>query len=122
MINFNIQNQTITRTDSFDVVGDSKNYLKATFNFSDEWSGAITAVFDYGGKAYCVILPEDNTCFVPWEVIKPPYFTVSIFCGDLITANTVLVKVDKSGYREGETPTEPTPDVYSQILDSVKTP
>ncbi len=122
MLNFNIQNQTITRTDNFAVVGDSKNYLKASFSFSEEWTGTITAVFDYGGKAYCVILSEDNTCTVPWEVIKPPHFTVSVFCGDLITANKVSVAVEKSGYCEGKTPAEPTPDVYRQILDSVKAP
>lgn len=122
MLKFNIQNQTITRTDDFSVVGDSKNYLIASFSFSDEWTGPITAIFDYGGHAYCVILKEDNTCTVPWEVIKPPYFTVSVFCGDLITANVVSVGVEKSGYKEGETPAPPTPDVYTQILSSVKAP
>lgn len=122
MLKFNIQNQTITRVDNFSVVGDSKNYLTASFSFSDEWTGIITAVFDHGGHAYCVMLGEDNTCTVPWEVIKPPYFTVSVFCGDLITANVVSVAVEKSGYKEGKTPTPPTPDVYAQILNSVKAP
>ena len=119
MLNFNIVNQTITRTDAFNVVGDSKNYLQAKFSFSDEWSDLKTAIFKYGDAAYCVILPDDNVCTVPWEVIKPPYFTVSVFGGDLITANIVSVVVEKSGYTEGETPEEPTPDVYTQILQKL---
>ena len=120
MLNFSIKNQTITRTDNFNVVGDSYNYLKACFSFSEEWDGIKTAVFKYGDNAYCVILPDDNCCLVPWEVIKPPYFTVSVFGGDLITANIATVSVEKSGYTEGETPEEPTPDVYSQILQKLE--
>jgi hypothetical protein len=32
----------------------------------------------------------------------------------------VELHISESGYKEGETPTEPTPDVYSQILDKLK--
>ena len=119
MLKFNIQNQIITRTDNFSVVGDSRKYLKAHFSFSEEWDGINTAIFKNGEDVFCVVLPDDNLCLVPWEVIKPPYFTVSVFGGDLITANIVSVAVEKSGYTEGETPEEPTPDVYTQILQKL---
>lgn len=121
MLKFNMQNQTITRTDSFNVVADSRNYLTAEFMFSQEWKGNITAIFAYENEKYCQLV-TDNICVVPWEVIKPPFFTVSIVCGDRVTANTASVAVEKSGYAEGETPKPPTPDVYNQILNSVKLP
>ena len=101
MLKFNIQNQTISQTDDFSVVADSQNYLTAEFTFSDDWIAPVTALFGYGGRYYSVLL-EDNSCTVPWEVIKAPFFTVSVFCGDRITANTVTIPVERSGYAEGE--------------------
>jgi len=121
MLEFNVKNQIITRTDSFNVVADSQGYLKAKFTFTEEWENEITAIFGNGDEYYSVIL-ADNGCMVPWEVINAPFFTVSAVCGDRITANSVRVEVEKSGYIEGETPKEPTPDVYEQILNSTKAP
>ncbi|MBE7032001.1 MAG: hypothetical protein E7401_03455 [Ruminococcaceae bacterium] len=121
MLEFKITNQTIERIDNFEVVADSRNYLKAHFTFSDEWEGDITAIFGYGNEYYSVLL-ENGECIVPWEVIKPHGFSVSVVCGDRITADCENVKVEKSGYIEGQTPKPPTPDVYEQILSSVKPP
>ncbi len=121
MICFDIKNQIIERTDHFKVVADSRNYLTAHFSFSEEWEGDIVAIFGNGTQFYNVIL-SDNACTVPWEVIKAPFFTVSVVCGDRITANSVRVSVEKSGYKEGETPKPPTPDIYNQILSNTKTP
>ena len=95
-------------------VANSKNYLYAEFEFSSEWTGTKTAIFN-NGTAYEVIL-EDNKCLVPWEVITPQGFSVSVFCGDRITANKSFVQVLASGYQEGETPEPPTPTVYEQII------
>lgn len=122
MLEFNVNNQIIERCDSFRPVADSKNYLKAEFNFSEEWQGNIIAVFgDCNENFYDVVL-EDGKCVVPWEVIRAPFFTVSVFCGDLVTANALRVEVERSGYREGNQPSEPTPDVYSQLINAVKSP
>ncbi len=114
-IKFNVLNQKIIRTDDFAVVADSRNYLKAEFSFSEEWTSPITAVFGYDNKFVSVLL-EKGRCTVPWEVIKAPFFTVSVFCGDRITANTVKVDVEGSGYKEGETAREPSPDIYTQLI------
>lgn len=114
MLKFNIQNQIITRTDSFVPVGDSKNYLKATFTFSDEWMGEVVAIFGFNGAFYHALLDDNNECIVPWEVIKPPFFTVSAFCGDLITSNVVTVRTVKSGFVDGEVPGTPSPTVWEQ--------
>ena len=123
VLEFSVNSQIIVRTDNIKVVEKSKKYLYSKFSFSDDWKGVTkTAIFkSANGKAYTMILKNDF-CEVPWEVIEKPIFYVSVFGGDLITANKVIVPVLESGYEKGETPQEPTPDVYQQILDSVKPP
>ena len=103
------------------IVADSKNYLRAVFMFTPDWDGLIkTAIFAGGGNYYEVIL-VDNACMVPAEVIKPPKFTVSVagvsYTGNqLITTSSLAVNITYSGYHEGITPADPTPDVYAQII------
>lgn len=113
-LTFLLDYQQISRTDKSVVVAGSVNYLRAKFSpKSDDWKLPVTALFN--GMA--VLLDENWECAVPWEVVQQAgSFTVSAFCGSLQTANTVTVPVIASGYKNGETPPEPTPDVYNQIL------
>lgn len=116
-LKFNVNNQIITRTDHFRVVAGSKNYLNAEFTFTDEWKGEdIIAIFGHNGEYYQVAL-ENNACLVPWEVIKDPAFSVSLFCDNLITANIVRVNVEKSGFTDdGQVPGTPTPTIWDQYI------
>ncbi|MGM9636946.1 MAG: hypothetical protein ACI3YK_03065, partial [Eubacteriales bacterium] len=123
ILHFEIGNQRIRRTDAFWVVADSKNYLRAEFAFSDDWSGvAKTAIFGgcaggCAGECYEVLLDND-ACDVPWEWLKTAGRKyVSVYGGDRITSNRVEVVVHESGYTEGQTPLPPTPDVYAQLLE-----
>lgn len=122
MLKFDVQNQTIKRTDTFRAVADSKNYLKAEFTMTEEWQGGAAAVFGYGGSFYRVLLDDKNSCTVPWEVIKPPLFTVSLFCGgeSLVTANVATVAVEVSGMKDGAEPTEPTPEIWQQYMSKMQ--
>lgn len=114
---FKVENQKITRIDEKEVVADSKNYLTAKFVFSHEWQNvAKTVVFKNEHGVYNVLLDND-LCKVPHEVIKNPGFKVSVFGGDLITVDTCFVDVKTSGYEKGNIPSEPTPDVYTQIVN-----
>lgn len=118
MLEFNVNNQIITRKDNFKVVADSRDYLQAVFTMSDEWSGAVVAVFCGGDEVYhCNV--SDGTCKVPHEVIKAPGFSVSLFCSDnrLVTANVVWVDVLPSGYREGTEPSPPSPQLWQQYME-----
>lgn len=121
-IEFDVTYQNIERSDRNHVVADSKNYLQAEFNFQTaEWIGKTkTAIFARLGLIKNVILESDDTCMVPWEMLKTGSFTVSVFAGDLITANYVKVPVAESGYQLGETPHPPTPDVYTQIITMIE--
>lgn len=113
---FKVDYQTIKRVDNQKVVADSQNYLYAKFIFeSDDWNGIITALFNDTKT----LLDKDNRCLVPFNVIKYPSFTTSVFCGSLHTANECVVNVEKSGYKEGSEPPSPTPDLYDQLVQLV---
>jgi hypothetical protein len=122
-IEFIVDKQIIRRFDNEAVVQDSQNYLNAMFTFTEEsegWEGAITAVFKGAdGQAFNVLLDSEGMCLVPWEVLTGNYFDVSLFCGDLITANVVRVYTIESGYEIGQESREPTPDVYNQIIERI---
>ena len=60
-----------------------------------------------------------DECYVPYEVIKAPDFTVSVFgvLGDSrATTPQTRITVTESGYGEGDVPSEPTPTEYEQLL------
>lgn len=114
---FTVDKQIITRRDNEKVVRDSQNYLYINFSFSEDWTGTKTAVFKgKSGNAFNVLIDENGSCLVPWEVLTEEYFEVSAFCGDLITANVVKVFTIESGYAIGEESRTPTPDIYAQII------
>ena len=100
------------------VTSQSQNYVQARFDLrSDDWTAPITAIFKADNNAYSVLLDENNTCIIPWEVLTSAgTVNVSAFCGDRHTSNIAQFTVVQSGYTEGEMPSEPTPTVYEQIL------
>lgn len=121
-VQFTVTNQHIEAKTSAKIVADSRNYLEAVFFFvSPEWEKvAKTVVFSTKFGTYNVILDGD-TCMVPPECIIAGEMEVSVFGGDRITTDVAKIKVFPSGYRKGETPPDPTPDVYSEILERLKT-
>lgn len=122
MLVFQIIDQTLERLDSFHVVGNSQNYLKAHFVFSEDWEGFTRTVVFTGrdGKSYSTMLDDSNTCVVPWEVLTRDRFYIAVrgdMGGDLLTTNQVTILVTASGIISGQTPEAPTPDVYTEILN-----
>lgn len=109
-------------------VADSVMHEKISFNFPDCWSGYTkTVVFGNGETLLNVILNGDDRlcsgkdeCYIPYEVIKAPEFTVSVF-GTLgksrITTLQARVNVRESGYANGDSPSDPTPTVYEQLIN-----
>ena len=112
-------------------ISDSIMYEIIKFNFSDGWKGYDkTAVFRNKESVISVVLNCDNElctgedqCYVPYEVIKTPEFTVSVFGTkekSRVTSERATVRVMKSGYEEGDSPAEPTPEVYEQLVELAK--
>ena len=109
------------------IIADSVLFEKISFNFPESWNGyKKTAVFRNGEKKVSVVLDEsselctgENECYIPYEVIKAPQFMVSVFgvLGESkATTPQARVKVTESGYGVGDTPEEPTPTEYEQLL------
>lgn len=117
LLSFNVEKQIITRTDTEKVVTNSMNYLYAQFTFTDEWVGEKTAVFKGKHGTYNALLDAENKCLVPWEILTEAMFDVSVFCGDLITANAVKIFTIQSGYEVGDESRIPTPDIYQQVIN-----
>lgn len=108
-------------------VSDSIKHESVRFTFPKEWEGyQKTAVFGYGEKKYNVVLNEnndlcigENECYIPSEVIKSPSFSLSAFGvkdEKLATSKQTYVSVSESGYALGDSPNEPTPNEYQQLI------
>ncbi len=98
IIKFNVRNQRMSRYTAGVIASDSYGYLKFQFNFlTNDWEDVSVkmANFSYRGRNFPVLIDNDNMCFVPKEVIKPPEFSVSIFGGG-ITTNMVKMPVENS--------------------------
>lgn len=101
----------------------SQNVYVAEFEFSDEWSVLHrTAVFRAGDVTINVVLDDTNRCFIPWECLIEPGYPLYVGAFGTMGYDTVLptiwVKIDDilEGVTTGVYPSEPTPDVYQQLL------
>ena len=123
MLRFEVCGQYITRIDEEVPVAKCMNVFKAHFDFlTEEWTGTKTAIFVQGNYSKSQVLDEKGECLVPWEFFDTEEKTrgyVSVYCGDLMTANESKVMIAKTGYRESDASVPPTPDVYQQILESM---
>ena len=111
-IEFKITHQRLERIDEFFVVGETKNYLKARFSFSDDWADEDPIIiFAAGCRPFGSEL-VNGECDVPWEVLQHERFLVSCVAGDRITTNAVTVPVRQTNATDDLVPpSEPTPSV-----------
>ena len=123
---FSVKNQSLvinTNLGKTKIIADSKNYLKAKFNFcTSDWQNNKLkyALFTNNGKTYKKLLGvekgvEFNECFVPHEVIKEGVVEVSVYCEELITTNKVPFTIEASGYTENIENQQSTPSVMEQM-------
>ena len=111
-IEFKVTHQRLERTDDFFVVGETKNYLKARFSFSDDWGEEIPIIIFAGDCHPYGVELVDGECLVPWEVLRCKSFLVSCMAGDRITTNAVVVPVCPTNAKDDlESPEEPTTSV-----------
>lgn len=130
MLLFNVNGQTLKRTDHFNPATDSVEYLKAKFTFNDSaWSGKTkTALFRMGEVVYKSVLGTDGTCKVPSEVLVGGEDRVARIHGETIyvsliaeygtiriTTNEIAVKLNRSGFGDAKTPSDPTESEYQQM-------
>lgn len=103
-LNFEIENQILRRIDSSEnIVNKSKNYLNCNFNFlTPDWDDLIKiAVFESetGEKIHRYLGKYPTSKInVPGQVLNGDYFKLSVYGGDLISTNTEIVILVRSGY------------------------
>lgn len=104
------------------------------FDFSSEWSGfGKVALFwreedESREDIYQVIVDENNSAVVPWEVTQTDgeiCITVfgtkdidqnDIYSGSVLTAEIIRYKIVEGLYSEGQGSEPPSPEIYQQIL------
>lgn len=119
-LKFQVNMQHIARMDHGYVVAGSRNFIECTFLFSEEWNGVVkTAVFRNGETVYHVILTEDAIACENMPVLSAGVWQISVFGGDLITADSAPLVVAESGYGEGTAPEAPSATIYETLCGMV---
>lgn len=109
-------------------IANSVNFVRAFFQFDDEWAGTEKHVIFSNGDIPSVeiLLSEDQACVVPWEVLQKEgdlYVSVVGILGNIKITTKLMdapIKVYASGELGGSTPNLPTPSIWDQI-SGVKT-
>lgn len=131
IIDFTVTGQEIT-ADLADPTprGDSRLYLKARFAVDEVWSGlqCIATFHRRGVRPLCVELGASMICDFPPEMLATPrgHGRVTVCVGLVgldpagsayrLTTGEVEVHINPDCYIPGETPPEPSPDLYARIL------
>ena len=104
IIKFKVMGQHIECVEPIsDLVGNTKEYVEAHFELSEEWNGLIQiAVFEANSKPYPVVL-QNGVCEIPAEVMRQEVFWVGVYAGagtERVTSDTCKVRVNDSvGYQ-----------------------
>lgn len=122
-IEFNCEMQHLTRIDSRIVAADSVGTIDARFTLSDMWKCfKVYARFRNGDAVYDVPL-ENGAAVIPWEVMKPTGFSVSLFGEDSegrrLTSCAVFVPVDETIPFVGAEPIPATPSLLQRLENMV---
>ena len=103
--------------------GLAENFVE--FSFCDQWAGFVkTAVFWRSeNEPYHNLLDEDDVCELPPEVACEEceiYFGVFGVDADgrRRTSNVLTYRIVKGAIVTGTNPSDPTPDIYTQLLQS----
>lgn len=101
--------------------GRGEDFVK--FSFCTQWDGFVkTAVFwRTEHEPYHVLLDEDNTCAIPYEVLtKDGRFYFGVFgvntSYERRTSEVLTYLVAKGAITEGTQPSDPTPEIYDKLL------
>ena len=98
------------------------NYDSIMFDFCSRWDGFTKTAIFYRSEdeVYYQLLDDTNTCIIPNEVLteKGDIF-IGVFgvSGDTtLTSQVLKYKITRGAITENLKPSDPTPDIYAQIL------
>ena len=125
---FYLTGQKLERVDELETIANNSiDYTEAEFvidnpRFKEKEINAINAIFqnEETEVSYTVKLDDTYKVDVPYEAIKDTeqvnISLVALSDNRVYTTSQVKVKLKNSGYNDAETPGEPTPTVYQQLL------
>ena len=122
---FVVEKQHIVQPTREKLVAGGQNYFYATFEICDKWVDIenLKAVFvrENINKLICLDMTESGyECKIPWEVmVDKGSFQVGIFGGDKLLTDYAYVIVKEGCVTEGEVPTSPTPDWFTEMEEKV---
>ena len=114
--------QTLTLINSPVIASGGLNENKLECEFCEKWDGfSKTAVFYQDKKnVYYSVLDENDTCIIPKEATASKgtmFFGIFGSKGDVTRTSEILrYKIDEGAITEDLKPSDPTPDIYEQIL------
>ena len=121
-IHVSCKDQVLKITEAPIIASGGVNETKVIFSFCEKWDGFVkTAVFYVDADdPKGVILDENDTCILPWEVCATNgsfYITVFGNKDDIRrTSSVIKYKVGKGVVVDETYPSDPTPEVYDQII------
>lgn len=118
-IEISVQNRVAWHTNSTDYICGNGDFVVG-FVFDKEWNEfeTKTARFIHGGEHTDIVF-TGNECKVP-KILNVKRMEVGVFAGDLYTTTPALVHCRKSILCDSGVPEDPTPDVYTQIMELLK--
>lgn len=132
VLNFVVRGSVLSARDKLpQVTTRSNKFFTLNVELDDVWSEYTVTVFfsnkakpDAAEDVFPVLL-HDGSCIVPHEVLDASDITAYMWLMGLkddvrATTNIIPIPLTASGYLEGIAPEEPTPDVYTEILESVR--
>lgn len=124
-IKVSCNDQVLKITESPVLAAGGLNEVRIAFNFCEKWAGFVKTAIFYRNEedVFYAVLDENDTCIVPWEVCYEEgtfYFGVFGEKGSIRrTTNIVRYKVKKGAITTDMQPSDPTPDVYDQIIAEI---
>ena len=79
ILTYKVKGQRLSGTgDHSRLVAGTKGYLKARFEFNDDWKDCVKVASFVNGDEHAVKLDEDNTCLIPHEALTSSTFKVKV--------------------------------------------
>lgn len=122
-IEFSCVQQGLERTDE-KTVAEGASVVSARFDLCPKWDGlTVYARFKHGAACYDVALDEDKAALIPWEVLKPTGFEVSVWGedgeGGKLTSAVAFVDVARTVSLDAFEPIPSSPTLIGAFTEQV---
>ena len=124
MIRLSATKAELTITETETITSGAQRVFECAFTVNSDWDGLNrTAVFRAGTKAKSVLLGDDNTAEIPWEVLQTAGITLRIglygtnAAGDVLPTVWADAGMICTGAYLGDDAYPPTPGAYEQLVE-----